>query len=288
MEPKSISVDGATSSSGHPSAAGAPDWVEPVARIGYAGKGVIYAVIGLLAVQQALGSGGGTGGSRDALREIASGAFGRIALGLVAFALAGYVIWRLVQAIRDPEGKGTSDSKKRWGMRLFYLGSAVIYGFLAYYAFSLLVGFGGGGAGATGNGGGGSGWVAELMSVTWGAVLVGAVGLGIVIRGIYQFVKAYTERFRRRIRSHELGSGTQRWVMGASRLGLTARGVIFAIIGGSVLFAAAERDPGRARGLEGALEALTTRPWLLGIVGVGLIGYAVYQWVKARYRLIGI
>lgn len=292
MESKATPIDRDSSSSDRFSASDAPEWIEPVARAGYAGKGVIYAVIGGLAVQQAMGGGGQTSDSRGALREIAAAPFGQIALGLVAVGLVGYVIWRFVQAIWDPEGKVSDDDKRRWAMRLFYLGSAVIYALLAYYAFSLLLGSGGGGsaaAGAGGSGGGSSnGWVTQLMSMAWGAILVGAVGAGIVIRGIFQFVKAYNENFRERISARELGHTTQEWVIRASRLGLTARGVVFAIIGSSVLYAAVTRDPIEARGLEGALDVLTTSPWLLGAVGVGLIGYAIYQWLKARYRLIGV
>lgn len=267
-------------SRGPTSASDVPDWIESVARTGYAGKGVIYAVIGGLAVQQAIGSGGGTSGSRGALREIASAPFGQIALGLVAVGLVAYVIWRFVQAIWDPEGKVSDDDKKRWGTRLFYLGSALIYGVLAYYAVSLLLGTDGGGSGA--------GWVAELMSLTWGAILVGAVGVGIVIRGIYQFVKAYTDTFTERISARELGHTTHKWVLRVSRLGLTARGIVFAIIGSSVLYAAVTRNPDQARDLEGALDFLTTSPWLQGALGVGLFAYAIYQWIKARYRLIGV
>lgn len=263
--------------------------VEVAARAGYAAKGLVYAVIGGLAVQQAIGRGGDTTGSREALREIAGAPFGQAILWVVVVGLAAYMVWRLVQAFLDPEGDSSDDGEaKRWGVRAFYLMSAVLYGVLAWYALDLATGGAGGGQGAGGGGGGGSsGWAAKLMGMTWGVWLVGAVGIGIVARGLLQFFKAYTDSFKEKISAHDLDATTRRWVLRISRLGLTARGVVFGIIGSSVVYAAVQHDPQEARGLEGALNVLVQSPWLLGAVGGGLVAYAVYQWVKARYRLIG-
>lgn len=260
-----------------------PDWVEPAARFGYAAKAVVYAVVGGLAIQQAMRQ-GDVSGTSGALGEIASGPLGRIGLAVVTVGLAGYVVWRLVQAIFDPEGGDGDDSAAlRWAKRAFYLGSAATYGLLTYTGASIVLGSGGG------SGGGSDGaWASDLMAMTWGTFLVAAVGAGIVVRGVVQFVKVYTGSFRKRIQSFDLGAGTERLVLAISRVGLTARGVIFGLIGGSVVHAAITRDPEEARGLEGALEGLVTRPWLLAAVGVGLVSYAVYQLVKARYRLIGV
>ncbi|HYW07095.1 MAG TPA: DUF1206 domain-containing protein, partial [Longimicrobium sp.] len=68
-----------------------------------------------------------------------------------------------------------------------------------------------------------------------------------------------------------------------------ARGVIFTIVGFFLIRAALQRDPGEARGLEGALEAVHAQsygPLLLGLMALGLIGYGVLEMVNARYRRI--
>ena len=259
-------------------------WVERAARGGYFAKGVVYGAIGLLAVQQALGSGDAEG-SRGALREIGTAAFGHVLLWIVAVGLGGYVVWRTTQALFDPEADPEDDGDAmRWFKRAFYLGSAVVYASLAYAAASLAMG---GGGGSQGGGGGSSTWVGQLMGVRWGMWLVGAAGIGIIARGLLQFWKAYTERFKEKIDSYDLSTSQAKWVFRIGRLGLSARGVVFALIGASVVVAAVQRDPQEARGLEQSLEFLVSNPWLLGAVGVGLIGYALYQWTKARYRLIG-
>lgn len=258
--------------------------IEWAARYGYAAKGVVYAVIGVLAVQQALGRGGETSGSREALEQIALGPFGTAALAVVSLGLAGYTLWRLVQAFVDPESGDQDHAGKRWARRGFYLISAGAYGLLTYTGAAVVLGIGSAGGSA-----GGGGWAADLMSMTWGAWLVGAVGAGIIVRGVVQLVKAYTKSFKDRISSFDLGPGTSKWVIRTSQFALTARGIVFSIIGGTVIHAAATHDAAEAEGgLEGALEVLVAHPWLLGGVGLGFVAYGVYQGVKARYRIIGV
>lgn len=257
-----------------------PAWVERAARAGYTAKGVVYAAVGFLAFRQALGMGGDASGTREALREMASAPFGTAIVGLTALGLAGYVLWRLVQVVLDPERQAGEGDETRLARRAFFLMSAVIYGFLAYYAAMLVLGPASSSDERV--------MLAGLTSTTWGPWLVGAVGVGLIGRGLYQFFKAYTERFRKKINDFELGQPIRKWVIRASRVGLTARGVIFVVIGGSMVYAAWTRDPDQARGLGESLQAFTGDFWLLGALGAGLVGYAVYQWLKARYRLIGV
>ena len=260
----------------------ASDWVESAARAGYAAKAGVYAVIGVLALQQALGRGGGTTGSGGALERIAAGPFGQILVGLLAVGLAGYVVWRLVQAFRDPEADYADDDGKRLAKRGFYFLSAVLYGALAWQAAGLLLGGSGGGGGDTQET-----LAARLMEHSWGVWALAAIGVGVGLRGIAQFVKAYRKSFKEKISSFDLGPARRSWVIAASRLGLTARGVIFALIGSFLIRAAATHDPQEAGGLEQALDTLAGSAWVLGAIGAGLVCYAIYQLVKARYRLIG-
>ncbi|HUF76798.1 MAG TPA: DUF1206 domain-containing protein [Longimicrobiales bacterium] len=270
-----------------PSRGGTSDGVELLARAGYTAKGIVYALIGGLAVQQALGNGGGTSGTREALRNVADAPWGTAMLSLVTLGLAGHVAWRWVQAFVDPEGRRSDGSDaKRWLTRAFHFLSGVVYALLAYYGATLVLGSGSAGSG--GSDGGSGTWVAELMQMSLGVWMVGAVGAGIVIRGLMQFRKAYTESFREKIQTHGLDARQEKWATAAGQIGLTARGVVFGIVGVSVIRAAVVHDPQEARGLEGALEMLASSSWLLGALGAGLVAYGVYQWVKARYRLIGV
>src|SRR5215216_7289268 len=92
------------------SLAEAGPWVIWLARAGYAAKGVVYCVVGLLALLAAFGNGGETTGSRGALQKILGQPFGVVLVSLLAVGLAGYAIWCFVQATADPDHAG-NDAK---------------------------------------------------------------------------------------------------------------------------------------------------------------------------------
>ena len=257
-------------------------WVERLARLGYVAKGVVYAIVGVLAAQLAFGNGGQATGSRGALQRIESQPWGDWLLALVGFGLVGYAAWKLIQGIRDPEHRGTD--AKGWAHRLGFIGSGVLHGSLAVSAFAMA--FGGGASGGSGSGGA-QGWTAKAMSHPWGLWLVGLAGLVTIVVGLRQFKKAYDESFRRK---WDTGAMSQRQLRGATlagRWGLSARGVVFVMIGFFFIQAAWQHDSSEAVGLGGALGKLastTFGPWLLAVVALGLVAYAVFCFTQARYR----
>ncbi len=111
-------------------------WIERLARFGYAAKGVVYILVGLLAFQAAFNWGGKVTGSKGAFQTIASQPFGNVMLFLVAIGLIGYVVWRLVQAFTDPEH--SDEGLSAFGRRLSYLASGIIYGSLAFFAMRVV------------------------------------------------------------------------------------------------------------------------------------------------------
>ena len=84
----------------------AKPWVDRVARFGYATKGAVYSIVGALAIAAVTGMGGRITDPPGALRTISTEPFGWIVLGFVAVGLGAYALWRLVQAVIDPEGEG--------------------------------------------------------------------------------------------------------------------------------------------------------------------------------------
>lgn len=256
-------------------------WVERLARFGYAAKGVVYAIVGVLAVQAALGAGGRTTDTQGALQTIASQPFGRFLLALVAIGLIGYVLWCFVQAIKDAENKG-SDAK---GIiqRLGYGITGSIYAGLAISAVGIILGSRGGSSNSSQT------WTARLLSQPFGQWLVGTIGAIIIGLGFYQFYRAYKAKFRQHLNWHEMSDKEQTWAMRLGRVGLTARGIVFIMIGGFLIEAARRFDPQQVRGLDGALQTLQQQsygPWLLGLVALGLVAYGIYMGVEARYRRV--
>ena len=256
-------------------------WVERLARFGYAAKGVVYGVVGLLAAQAAFGTGGKTTDTKGALQEIVTQPFGKVLLGVVAIGLFGYVLWQFVQAIKDPEHKGRDT--KGILQRIGYAISGIIYAGLALSAVRIILGS------ASGNSNSTQDWTARLLSQPFGQWLVGTVGAFIIGLGFYQFYKAFTTKFRKEFNLSELSDTEQKWVKAISRFGLAARGVVFCLIGFFLIQAARKSDAGEAGGLGEALETLREQPygaWLLGIVALGLIAYGIYMVMQARYRRI--
>lgn len=257
------------------------EWVEKLARLGYATKGVVYAVIGVLALQAAIGAGGSTEGTRGAIQEIGDKPFGQLLLVLTAAGLLGYSVWRIFEAIFDPtrEGRRPEGIAKRIG----YLVSGLTYLGLAYWTASIVLGWGSGG---TGDGEVEQEWTARLLSQPFGPWLVGLLGAIVIGVGLYHINKAYKSEFTEGFNPSRTPVQGRRWVERIGRFGLAARGVTFCIIGAFLIQAAIRFDPNQARGLGGALRSLLEQPygpWLLGIVAAGLIAYGAYCLSLARY-----
>jgi hypothetical protein len=247
-------------------------------RFGYAAKGFVYVVVGLMAIRAAFEAGEPTPESRSALFEIADKPFGEVLLWLIAVGLLGHSAWRLVQALRDTENKGRD--LKGMAIRAGYAISGVVHLSLAAAAARIA-------RGKPSSGRSEEGWTAELMSQPFGRWLVAIVGLGIVGLGISQLLKAYTSKFAQQLRLAQMSPTEQKWAMRSGRAGFAARGVTFAVIGGFLVMAARHADPQEAKGLAEALQTLEQQPlgqWLLAIVGLGLLAYGIFQFVQAKYR----
>ncbi|MBD2184157.1 DUF1206 domain-containing protein [Planktothrix sp. FACHB-1355] len=262
--------------------AAAHPWVERLARFGIAAKGVVYAIVGVLAAQAAFGAGGRTTDSKGALQTIVTQPFGKFLLGLVAIGLVGYVVWRFVQAFLDPERKG-SDAKGI-AQRIGYFISGLIYAGLALTATKIILGSAsGGGSNSTQH------WTARLLAQPFGQWLVATVGVIIIGIACYQIYKAFTGKFRQELKWQEMRNVERTWAMRLGRFGLTAQAIVFSIIGFFLIQAARQSDPNQARSLGGALAALAEQPygpWVLGVVAIGLVAYGIYMMVQARYRRV--
>jgi hypothetical protein len=258
-------------------------WITLLARFGYAAKGVVYITIGILAAYAAFTSGGRTTDTRGALEEILSKPFGKYLLGAIAIGLAGYALWRFVQAVKDTENKGSG--AKGIAVRIGYAVIGVIYAGLAFSALQLVLGSGGESKGDSTS----KEWTATLLSQPYGQWLVGAIGLGFVAAAVSHFYKAYTAKFREKLMTSQMSEKAQSFALRSGQFGLAARGVVFGLIGAFLIQAALHSNAGEARGLGGALTALGQQTYgqlLLGVVALGLVAYGFYMLVLARYRRI--
>lgn len=261
--------------------AAAHPWVEGLARFGIAAKGIVYAIVGILAAQVAFGRGGKTTDTQGALEAIITQPFGKILLVLVAIGLVGYVMWRFVQAFLDPERKGT-DAKGLF-QRFCYFNSGIIYAGLALTAIKIILGS------ATSNSNSTQDWTARLLLQPFGQWLVATFGVIILATSFYQFYEAFSAKFRQKLKWQEMSQDERTWATRTGRFGYGARGIVFLVIGFFLMQAARQSDATQARGLDGALAALAQQPygpWILGVVAIGLVAYGIHKIVEARYRRV--
>jgi Domain of Unknown Function (DUF1206) len=252
---------------------------ELLSRAGFVARGLIYAIIGILALKLAFGHGGKLTDQKGALHTIAHQPFGKLLLTLVAIGLGGYSLWRLVRA---GIGHGREGSDSGFD-RIAALASGIAYGAMCALAIELLLGAGGGSAGNVKKSTAGVfGWPAG----TWIVGIVGGVMIGVAL---YQGYRGITKKFLDESKVEEMGPEMKKWISRLGTFGHLARMVVFGLVGVFLIKAAIDYKPSKAVGLDGALAKIVHNsygPFLLGIVATGLIAFAVYSLSDARYRRI--
>jgi hypothetical protein len=255
-------------------------WVGILTRLGFAARGIVYGLVGILAIQVAIGgSGGQITNQQGALNTIAQQPGGRILLIVVAVGLAGYALWGLIRAALDPLHKG-NDTKGTIA-RLGYLVSGISYGALCYAAVQLIMRHSGGQGGSTGQGA-----ASSLLAKSWGPWVIGAIGLAIIGAAIAQISQGWQANFDMHFNNYAMSAEQRRQATRLGRFGYIARGIVFAIVGLFLVQAALYRDPSRVVGIDGALQALARQPYgtiLLGIVAAGLIAFGIYSLLGAAW-----
>ena len=259
-------------------------WYSWLARGGLVAKGVSYALVGMLAIGVAIGAGGHTTSRQGALSSLAHHSWGKVLLVLLALGFVAYAIWRFVQAFAEREDEGGEKGEaKKWGKRAGYIGRGAIYVGLTYTTLRILLGSGvqqsqNEKAHKT---------TAAVLDWPAGRWIVGIVGACIVGAGLWNFYRGIAKKFEDRWRTGEMSETERTWGARAGEAGHLARGVVFSLIGVFVMKSAIDYNPNDAIGIDGALQKLADTsygPYLLGLTAAGLVCYALYCLVDARYR----
>lgn len=256
-------------------------WIEGLARAGLVARGVLYAVVGFLALQVAFGDKGEHADKQGALSAVARQPLGKVLLVAVAVGFAGYTLWRFLSAFLDTEGDGSDASG--WMKRAGDLGRGLLYAGFFVTAVRIIAGSSGDDQTKEAD------LTAKVLSAPLGRVAVALVGLAIIAAGLYNGYRAVSKKYRKNLEIGEMSATTRRWVTGIASVGMAARMVVFVLIGTFLIKAAVNYDPNQAVGVDGALKRLADRPygpWLLAVVAVGLFTFGLYSFVEARYRRV--
>ena len=266
----------------------AAPWIEKLARMGFVAKALLYMTVGALATIAALGLGGATGvegrtvGSRGAMGALLAAPFGQVLLYVIAAGLFGYAAWRTIEAITNPERKrgwkGVASRVRSAGVALIHFG-------LAYSAVRIAMGH----ASEAQDGQSSQTWTARALATPGGTYALYAVALGLAAYGAYQLYCAWRAKLGKQLSLGQMSYRARRWVIGISRFGIAARGIVFITTGGLVAKAVREHDPAEAAGPVRSLRELFSFGTIpFAMIAVGLIAYGLYQLLNAKYRRIHV
>ncbi len=253
--------------------------MEALTRIGYGTRGLIYIIMGLLAVQVALGKGGALASPLGAIAKIGKQPAGMVLLWVVLLGLVSYSLWGVVRAVLDPLHKG-HDVKgliERGG----FLTSAFGYAVLVMPTYGYVTG-----TSLASKGSQTQKMITAIMAMPWGRWAIGIIGLAALASGLYQIYLAFKAGFDRQFETYALTPKQVKLATDVGRFGTAARGVVLAVVGGLIVFAAYRANPRQPIGMDTALATLLHQPygiWLLGIVAVGLIGFGCYSMLSALW-----
>jgi hypothetical protein len=245
-----------------------------LARFGMACRGVLYALIGVLALQIAFGGGGKQADKTGAVRTVAEQPFGTALLWLMAVGFVALALWQLSEALI-----GGLDAKHR----VEAAARTVVYALIVGTILSFLL------RGTTGRSGNeqSKDLTATVMGWPGGQLIVGAVGLGVIALGGYWIYEGVKKKFAKHLRTGEMSPTARRVVEKLGMVGYSARGVIAVAAGIFFVHAAITFDPKEAKGIDSTLRSLAGTPlgpWLLVVVALGLVVFAAYCFCEARWR----
>ena len=248
---------------------------EMAARVGYVVLGIVHVVIGAIAISVAVGAGGGEADQGGAMQQVASWPFGLALLWIIALGLFALGIWQVAEAFLVRE----TDTKKKWGYRIKYVGTAIAY--VAIGATALVYALGG----RSNSDQSTETFSAQLLATPGGVfvlALIGLIVLGVGVAFVYRGAKRKFEKHLRLPASETARKG----ILTFGTVGYIAKGIAVAIVGVLFVVAAVTADPEAAGGLDSALKSLSGLPFgvvILWLVGAGLVVYGVFCFARARY-----
>lgn len=253
-------------------------------RLGYAVRGALYGVMGLLALGIALKiTGGQTTDLSGSLVFLVSNPLGKLTLVVVAVGLTAYSLWGFTRAIYDPLHRGRDAGG--YMARLGFVSSALSYAAIVFFALRILVGSAGASGDSTQK------TISTILTHPGGGWLTAIIGLIAILVGLGQFLEAYRATFKEDLKGAEMSASERDIVISLGRFGMFARGVIFLVIGWFLVQAGLHHDAAQVQGFGGAFLFLLGQPFgriVLGIVALGFVALGLHSFACARWiRLMG-
>jgi hypothetical protein len=256
---------------------------DKIARFGIGMKGVVYCIVGILALMTAFGYGGKKTGSTGVIDYIASMSFGNVLLFIVAVGLFAYSAWRLYQTFADEKNKGKDKTGLVWRFAFFL--SGIFYGYVAYQAMTVIF------QNEQATSGNSQEQAAQLvLTQPWGQVLLVLVAGIILFKAGYQIYKSYSGKYKKELDETKLSNKERNALVTAGKIGFLARGIVIGVVAYFFFKAAFFSSAQQAGGTKEAFQFLHSSLGSIGfgIIAAGLVAYGIYMLLKAKYREISI
>lgn len=260
-------------------AAEAKPWVKKVAQVGYVAKGIVYVLLGLLAFMAAFelsGQDNTQATQTGTIRFVKELPAGILLLLLLSIGLLCYSVWRGIQTFYSPDGE-----HKKWTKRLRYLFSGLAYLALAYTALRAVF------ENVSSNGDQNQKLAGELMSQPLGQVLVGLAGLIFAAVGAYQVYYGFSEKYKKHVQDLSLQSQHAALLLRSGKIGYISRGIVWLVIAFLFVRAALHSSASEAGNTGKAfriIENTSYGSYLLGALGLGVIAYGIFNFIRARFE----
>lgn len=248
------------------------------ARAGYVAYGLVYLLIGWLALRLAWGDREGSADATGALHTLAKQPLGRALLVVVAIGLLALAVW---QGFEAAVGCRQYDDSKRTRKRIAAGGKAIAFAAIGVSALKVTAGAGASSTKSEQKAASG------VLALPGGQVLVLVGAAVIVVIGVVTVVQGIKRSFEEQLDTGAMSPGTRSTVSTIGMIGYAARGVAFVLIGVLLGYAAVTADPKKANGLDGALHTVLGQPfgrYLLTVVAIGLAAAGVFAFAQARYQ----
>jgi hypothetical protein len=249
-----------------------------LARAGLTARGVIYILLGWVALLVALGQSSREADQQGALHLLAGKSYGVVSLWLLGIGFAAYALWRLSEA-----AFGVTGEPPGAGPRLKSLARSVIYAGLAYLTFTVISGTDRSQSRRQQD------MTATAMQHPAGRWAVGIAGLIIVICGLVLVVEGARKKFMKYLRTAQMSVRMRRVVKVFGMTGTVARGLVFAPACALVIDAAVTHKASESGGIDKALLTLRNQPFgefLMLVAALGLVVFGVYGLCEARWRKV--
>ncbi len=253
------------------------DKIKKVKQFGFYSKGLVYALMGILAAIVAFGLGGDIKGKSGVVQFLDDLPGGVILTSIVALGLFAYSLWRFYEAAFDPH----DEDGKRIGPRIQFAYSGIFYAVIAFsFAQPLLSNRGSSDDDSK------KAALSQLLEKEWGIWAVWIIAIAMGLNAIWQCYLGFSGKYMKQIDENLDNKQELALVKRSGRFGYLARGVVFGIISFFLIRVSLAHNANAFKGTEGALQYLLSIPYgrfLMGAVALGLIGFGIFCFMVARH-----